>query len=100
MRQVEDLQSLIRSKRRDILRITAANGATHVRVFGSVARGTTTPESDLDLLIDLEAGRDLLDLVAIKQDLEDLLGYHVHLVTEAALSPYIRNEVLRAATPL
>lgn len=100
MRQVEDLQLLIRSKRSDILRIATAHGATHVRVFGSVARGTTTPESDLDLLIDLEAGCALVDLVAVKQDLEDLLGRDVHVVTEDALSPYIRHEVLHDATPL
>jgi predicted nucleotidyltransferase len=100
VRQVEDIQSLVRSKRTEILRITAANGATRVRVFGSVAHGSAKADSDLDLLIDLEPGRDLLDLVAIKLDLEDLLGRRVHLVTEAALSPYIRDAVLHDATSL
>ena len=86
--------------RAEILRIAHANGATRVRVFGSVARGTARPDSDLDLLVEFEPGRSLLDLVAIKQDLEDLLGREVHVVTEAAVSPYMREEVLQEATPL
>lgn len=95
-----DLAVLVRTKRADILRIATANGATRVRIFGSVARGMAHPESDLDLLVDLEPGRHLLDLVAIQQDVEDLLGRPVHMVTDAAISPYIRDEILRHATPL
>jgi predicted nucleotidyltransferase len=45
-------------------------------------------------------GRSLLDIVAIKQDLEDLMGCAVDVVTEAAISPYIREEVLREAVSL
>ena len=95
-----DLIGLGYDKRTDILRIAKTHGATRVRVFGSFARGTARPDSDLDLLIDLESGRHLLDLVAIKQDLEDLLGREVHVVTEAAISPYFRDQVLRSATQL
>jgi predicted nucleotidyltransferase len=95
-----DVDPLLNDKRAEIVRIAKVNGATRVRIFGSFARGTARPDSDLDLLIDLEPGRHLLDLVAIKQDLEDLLGRPVHVVTEAAISPYVRAEVLRDATPL
>jgi predicted nucleotidyltransferase len=91
---------LIRDKRDEILRIAEMHGGTNVRLFGSFARGTERPDSDLDLLIDLDSDRDLLDFVAIKQDLEDLLGREVHVVTEAAISKYFRDEVLRDATPL
>jgi predicted nucleotidyltransferase len=84
----------------DILRVAQAHGATRVRVFGSVARGSAGPGSDLDLLVDLEPGRGLLDLIAIKQDLEDLLGRDVDVVTEAAVSPYAREAVLREAVML
>lgn len=94
------IDSLLIDKRADILRIAEANGATRVRIFGSFARGTARAESDLDLLIDFEPGRNLLDLVAIKQDIEDLLGRPVHVLTEAAISPYIRDAILRDATPL
>jgi predicted nucleotidyltransferase len=90
---------LVHEHRTEILRIVEMNGATQVRVFGSVARGTADPESDLDLLIDLAPGSDLFDLIAIKQDLEDLLGRPVNVVTEAAVSPYRRDTVLRDATP-
>jgi predicted nucleotidyltransferase len=90
----------IRSHRDDILRIARENWATRVRVFGSVARGTARPDSDLDLLIDLEPGRHLLHLVAIKQDLEDLLGREVHVVTEPAISPYMRDAIMRDVIPL
>jgi len=86
--------------RKEILRIAKENGATRVRIFGSVARGTAGPESDLDLLIDLAPGRHLLDVVAIKQDLEDFLRRQVHVVTEAAVSPYMRDEIIRDAVDL
>ena len=98
--QIVDANTLVNDKRAEIVRIAKVNGAKRVRMFGSFVRGTARPDSDLDLLIDLEPGRHLLDLVAIKQDLEDLLGLHVHVVTEAAISPYLRGEILRNATPL
>ncbi len=83
------------------IRETAARyGARNVRVFGSAARGDERPGSDLDLLVDLDSGRTLLDLVALKQDLEDLLGRQVDVVTERALSPFIREAVLAAAQPI
>ena len=71
-----------------------------MRIFGSRARGLGRADSDLDLLIVLEPGRSLLDLVAIKQDLEDHLHCRVDVVTEAALSPYIRDDVLKDAVSL
>jgi predicted nucleotidyltransferase len=84
----------------DIVRIARRHGAQSVRVFGSRARGDGGPESDLDLLVTLEAGRTLLDLVAIKQDLEDLLHYPVDVVTEGGLSPHLRETILAEALPL
>ena len=80
--------------------IAARHGATRVRVFGSVARGDSKTSSDLDLLVDLEPGRSLLDLIAIKQDLEDLLGRPVDVVTERSISPYIRDAVLKEAVAI
>lgn len=56
--------------------------------------------SDLDLLVQLDPGYSLLDIIAIKQDLEDLLGCEVDVVTEAAISPYIREQVLWEANTL
>jgi hypothetical protein len=65
-----------------------------------VARGEAGPDSDVDVLVNLNPGRSLLDIVAIKQDLEDLLGRKVDVVTEAAISPYIREQVLKEAIDL
>jgi predicted nucleotidyltransferase len=95
-----NLSQLIKQKRQQILKIAQGHGARNVRLFGSVARGETTETSDLDLLIEMEPGRNLLDVVAIKQDLEDLLGCMVDVVTEAAISPYMRDKVLHEAVHL
>jgi len=94
------ISKVLSNKREEILRITAAHGAKDLRVFGSVSRGDATDKSDLDLLINLEPGRTLLDIIAIKQDLEDLLGCAVDVVTENAVSPYIREQILKEAISL
>ena len=84
----------------EIERVARSHGAQSVRVFGSRARGDASQESDLDLLVRLEPGRSLLDLIAIKQDLEDILHLSVDVVTEAGLSPYLRDRILAEARPL
>ena len=92
-----DLTGLLRRKRRDILRAAKLRGAGKVRVFGSVARGEAGPDSDIDLLVELEPGRSLLDLGGLLMDLQDLLGRRVHVVTEGALHWYIKDRVLSEA---
>lgn len=92
-----DRTKMLQDKRDEILRIAAAHGAQNVRLFGSVSRGEADAKSDVDLLVKLEPGRSLLDLIAMKQDLEDLLGREVDVVTEDAVSTYIREQVLREA---
>ncbi len=95
-----DLPRLLREKRTDILRVAASHGARKVRIFGSVARGEAGPESDLDLLIDLEPGRSLLDHAALLLELEAILGCKVDVVTERGLRTRIRERVLREAVAL
>lgn len=94
------LSSIIQTRRDDILRIATEHGASNIRVFGSVARGDDEPESDVDLLIQLESGRSLLDLIAIKQELEAVLGRSVDVLTEASISPYLREQILSEAVRL
>lgn len=91
---------VIREKREDILRLAALHGARNVRVFGSVARGESGSESDVDLLVDLEPGRSLFDLGALLMDLQDMLGRRVDVVTEGALHWYIKDRVMREARPV
>jgi hypothetical protein len=86
--------------REDVLRIAAAHGAGNVRVFGSVGRGEQGASSDLDLLVDMAEGRSLFDLIALSNDLEESLGVDVDVITEASLSPYIRDRVLDRAVAL
>lgn len=95
-----NIDKTLSTKRDEILRIAAAHGAKHLRVFGSVSRGDATEKSDLDILVSLEPEPSLLDIIALKQDLEDLLGYKVDVVTEDAVSPYIREQVLKEAVSL
>ena len=94
------INELLKSKRQEILAIAARHGARNVRVFGSVARGEAGPESDLDVLVEMEPGTSLMDHIALMQDLEDLLGRKVDVVSDKALHWYIRERVLAEATPL
>ena len=95
-----DITEIVKTKRSDILELAARHGATNVRLFGSVARNEAGPESDLDVLVDLQSGRSLFDLGGLLMDLQDLLGCQVHLVTEGALHWYIRDRVLNEAVSL
>ena len=92
--------SQIQRQKAEILKIAAAHGADRVRVFGSVVRGTAGPNSDLDLLVRMSPTSSLLDRIAIKQDLEDLLSIPVDVVNEKALHILIREKVLREGVPL
>ena len=92
--------SLLQRYRTEILDLAVRHGARNVRVFGSLAHGEGDRGSDLDLLVTLGEGRSLLDLVGLKQDLEDLVHRPVDVVTEQALSPYLRERVLSEAIPL
>ena len=83
-----------------MMRIAARHGASNLRVFGSRARGDSNELSDLDLLVDLGPRRSLIDQIGLKQDLEELLGCGVDVVTERALSPYLRDRILAEARPI
>jgi predicted nucleotidyltransferase len=94
------LETLQSEKRPAILALARLHGASNVRVFGSVARHESGPGSDIDFLVDLEAGRDLFDLGGLQADLRDLLSTSVDLVEATCLHPYIRDRVLAEAIPL
>jgi hypothetical protein len=78
------MDKLIEEHREEIKQLAAVRGARRVRVFGSRARGDARPDSDDDILVDLEQGRSALALGGLLMDLQDLLGQRVDVVTEAA----------------
>ena len=95
-----DLQTLLRQKREQVIETAARYGAYDVRVFGSAARGETNDASDIDILVNMEPGRSLMDLGGLLYDLRKLLGIEVDIVTEKGLRARIRDQVLREAVPL
>jgi predicted nucleotidyltransferase len=84
----------------EILRVAKSHGAITVKVFGSWARGDARPDSDLDLLVTVGPGTSLLDVIAMQQDLEDLLAVPVEILTEPALHPLLRDSILAEAKAL
>ncbi len=87
-------------RRAEILAVAQRHGARNLRVFGSVARGESDERSDIDLLVDMEPGRSLLDVGGLVMDLRSLLGRPVDVVTERGLRERIRERVMRDAIPL
>ncbi len=94
------IDDLLRNKREEILRIAARHGARHIRVFGSVARGEADEQSDVDFLVEMEPGRNLLDMGGLLMDLRELLGRNVDVITERGLRQRIRARVLQEAVDL
>ena len=93
-------QQAILEHREEILRIAERHGATNVRVFGSVARGTAGLDSDLDLLVDVGPNPSPWFPGCLIADLEELLGCRVDVATDDVLHRRIRNKVLTEARPL
>ena len=76
---------------KELIQLCRENGIIKIGVFGSVARGTATKESDLDLLVQFSESQSLLTHVRVERELSQLLGKKVDLLTEAAISPYLRD---------
>ena len=93
------LEELRRQKDR-IVALAERHGAHNVRVFGSLARGQANPESDVDLVVDFERGRSLMDHGELMMDLEEVLGCRVDVVSERGLRDRFRARVLADAVPL
>jgi predicted nucleotidyltransferase len=74
--------------------VCVRNGIVRLRVFGSVARGEETADSDLDLLVDFASRKTLLDLVRIEREFSERLGLRVDLLTEPSLHPKLRDRIL------
>lgn len=78
----------------EALPILRRHGVVRAGVFGSRPRGTARADSDLDLVVEFEPGRSLLDLVGLEQDLEGALGIPVDVATYRSLHPLLRDRIL------
>ncbi|WDN87755.1 uncharacterized protein BuS5_00723 [Desulfosarcina sp. BuS5] len=92
------MADLIRQKRDKIVQLADKYGAKNIRIFGSFARGENNSESDADFLVNMEGS--LLRRIALMQDLEDLLGRKVDVVTEKSVHWYVRERIMKEAVPL
>ena len=90
----------LRQRRRAILACAALHGASNVRVFGSTARGEDRPDSDVDLVVDLDKGTGLFALEALRRELSEILGVPVDVAPSDSLRPRVREEVEREAIPI
>ena len=93
-------KKIIQEKRTEILKIAKNHGASNIRIFGSVARDEAKANSDIDFLMDIEPGKNLLDRIALIQDLEDLLGCKVDVAKPEILHESIKEKVLQEAISL
>ncbi len=78
-----------------LVEICRGNDIAKVAVFGSVARGEAEEESDIDLLVYFSKPKSLLTVVRLQRQMTEALGRKVDLLTEAALSPYLRDRIVR-----
>ncbi len=92
------MADVIRQRRDKIVQLADKYGAKNIRIFGSFARGDNNSESDADFLVNMEGS--LLRRIAFMQDLEDLLGRKVDVVTEKSVHWYVRERIMKEAVPL
>lgn len=91
---------VLKTRRTEILRLAAQHGAHNVRVSGSMARREASPTRDIDLLVKMDRGRSLLDLIELSQELESVLHRKVDILTDEGFSPYLEQRIHAEAVPL
>jgi uncharacterized protein len=91
---------ILREKRRSLLDLLNKQGASNVRLFGSVVRGEAKSSSDVDLLIDLSPRATLFSLARMRREAADLLGIPVDIVTTGMLKERIKQSVNSEAISL
>jgi hypothetical protein len=90
----------LRRHRRAVIDTAARRGASNVRVFGSVARGDESEQSDVDLLVDLGTDVGLVGLAGLAREIGEIVGVDVDVVPADSLKPAMREQVLAEAIPL
>lgn len=82
------------------MRLAEENRAYNVRVFGSIARGEATPESDVDLLVSFRENATILDAVGLWQELQELLARNVSLVGDEDRDTRLMRRIRKDAVTL
>lgn len=77
-----------------LTQICRQNDVSMLGVFGSAARGELNADSDIDLLVRFSKKKSLFNLVDLEEKLIDALGKEIDIVTEASLSPHLRDSIL------
>ncbi len=96
---IPTLENLL-ARRDEIIALAAKHRAFNVRVFGSVARSDAAPSSDVDILVTFQAGSNIFDQIGLWQDLQDLLGCEVDLLTDHPQAGKVTAAVREEAIPL
>lgn len=87
----------IKSKREQILNVASQHGVNKVKIFGSALKGEETPESDIDLLVDCKEECSLFDLIGLKQELEQMFGRKIDIVTPNSIHWSLQESILGEA---
>jgi len=90
----------IKEFNRQIIPVLKRFGVKRASLFGSSARGEDREESDIDIIVEFEAGKSLLDLAGLKIELEEALGRKVDLLTFNSLHPLLKDKILKEQKPI
>lgn len=93
-------RELLTRRRDELIAAAARHRASNLRVFGSVARGTDRPDSDVDFLVDFDSQASLFDLIELKEEIEAVLGRSADVLTPDSISPFLKERILAEAQPL
>ena len=94
MEEIDSSDLLFAFSEDELANICNSYDVTHLGVFGSTARGESTPSSDVDFLVEFDTPKSLVGIISLQNELAVYLGRDVDLLTKNSLSPYIRDEAL------
>src|SRR3989338_1818323 len=89
------MNQTLKELKEEIVPILQKNGVTKAGIFGSYARGEEKSNSDVDILIELEKGKDLFDVVGLKYELEKKIKRKVDLVEYCTIHPKLKDQILQ-----
>lgn len=84
---------VVAAHRHELRDVLQRHGMTNAQLFGSVARGEDQPGSDVDILVDFPAGTSLFTILRVQDELEEILGVAVDLISRSGLKSRVRTRV-------